>query len=269
MKRAVGPWLVRRAGSAAFTLIELLVVVAIIAILIAVLLPAVSAARDVAKRSACLANLRQLGIAISSYAHEGEQRMPFGPKAPPFVSASDLYPSTGTPTSLISLSDGSPVALGLLLKDQLSRAPKALFCPGADQPTNGDAQLALVGVSQAQASYWYRHGSMTATADTATSMQEWGSHINLTNLGLNRNGVPLRALAMDTQFPASAGFATFGIFPRTHHQMKYSDILYSDGHAVTSPNTDGRYTLVLNNPLALMTAFDLILKNFETADLDY
>ena len=53
----------------AFTLVELLIVVAIVAILVAMLLPAVHAAREVARLAQCKNNLRQLGVALQ--AHEG------------------------------------------------------------------------------------------------------------------------------------------------------------------------------------------------------
>lgn len=253
------------ANNHAFTLIELLVVIVIIAILAALLLPALSSAKEKGRRAVCLSNLRQIGIATTSYAHDSNGRIPFGPKAPPFTSPAELYPSTGSPTSLLSLRSGAPVALGLLLQQYLARQPRVLFCPSADQPLNAEAELAKVGTNQAQGSYYYRHGGNTRLFDTP-SVPVTSKHLQLDQLGLNRNGQPIRALVIDTMFLCGDELSAFNITTRTHHQQKMASILFADGHVISHANKDGKFTVDVRDYAELPDSFSKIMNVFEQAD---
>jgi len=61
----------------AFTLIEVLIVISIISLLAAILFPVFASARESARRASCLSNMRQLGIAISMYVQDNDEKMFF------------------------------------------------------------------------------------------------------------------------------------------------------------------------------------------------
>lgn len=110
-----------RTPRSAFTLVELLVVIAIIGLLVSLLLPAVQAAREVARRTQCNSNLKQIGLALQNY------ESAFGLFPPSCVSSVGLYPSAGNtdgvswPDQLMVFPSG--FGWGALLLPFLEQAP--------------------------------------------------------------------------------------------------------------------------------------------------
>jgi prepilin-type N-terminal cleavage/methylation domain-containing protein len=109
----------------AFTLVELLVVIGIIALLIAILLPSLTRAREAANRTVCLSNLRQFGLAVQMYSMQYKGSIPIG------YIQSGAGPQMGW-NYVAHLNRGGTVTqimLGCLVEAGLMKQPKAFYCP--------------------------------------------------------------------------------------------------------------------------------------------
>ncbi|MDR1957590.1 MAG: DUF1559 domain-containing protein [Planctomycetaceae bacterium] len=146
----------------AFTLVELLVVIAIIGVLIALLLPAVQAAREAARRMQCTNNLKQIGIGIHNY-HDAAKKMPTGAIlfAPvrrnlgngaqgwgtqtlllPYIEQGSLYEQIGV--GRVSLEDAyADTNVHRLLESKLD----VYVCPSDTGPDQNDQRPGSVGKS--------------------------------------------------------------------------------------------------------------------------
>lgn len=160
-----------------FNLVELLVVIAIIGVLVALLLPAVQQAREVANRARCNNNLHQLGVALHSY-HETYGMLPIGARSQqkgtgiswfvgilPYVDQGNLYndfdmvgPHNGSP----SLPPPTGSRNGTVLNNK--RVP-AFWCPSSPLPE----MAAAAGGLQFQMSCYFGISGATPDAGFTTT----------------------------------------------------------------------------------------------------
>jgi prepilin-type N-terminal cleavage/methylation domain-containing protein/prepilin-type processing-associated H-X9-DG protein len=179
----------RTVSDRGFTLVELLVVIAIIGVLVALLLPAVQAAREAARRQQCMSNLHQLGIGLANYESAKGAYPPAMEFSPILPQPQDPPPQSVGPNWAIHL---LPYIEQQAVFNQIDKTVVATGYPAGQKappqiahPNNAQVRTAILAV-------------FLCPTDTKfnTTMTEWGNATNLTvwargNYAANAGNGPL------------------------------------------------------------------------------
>ena len=217
----------------AFTLVELLVVIGIIVLLIAILLPALKAARERANRIKCASNLRQIGIALRIYAHDNKGHFPRTPYKPrdgvtAWLGVSWVYPG---------LYNDVTGPLCLLIRYRLLTR-KVFLCPSGsypvrtvhdydNEPTNFDWGLPRISILQY--SWAIPYPMCTGRLMSTPGMREYKPPPDVPDgfaIAADASNSPHGGLYV----PASASRAEIMRMNSLNHDRQGQNVLYNDGH---------------------------------------
>ncbi len=205
--------MLRRKSVSGFTLIELLVVIAIIAILAAILFPVFQRVRENARRTACLSNCRQIGLAFMQYTQDNDERLP------------------------LSTDSGRDVSWTVTVQPYI-KSQQLYRCPD-DSSTNWDTPIAPATVTRLSSYYLNDWLAGTLKYTALASISSPASVIYVSESTLNKTGDHFHPFLWinDPERPGGPGAGQFDSVKNqtleldlTRHGDGMNNV-YADGHA--------------------------------------